>query len=303
MDLIDNLREAIRSYVLGELGSEPGAELETAGLAHLLRVYGNWRARYVSEKPRRVHYSTELAASPKFAVYRSALDEITTAIEAGSDITPYLSRRVKTAYEPTATRSPNLQGRKDLDLLVADWGIHHLHLSTRKSADGFVKRTDDLLFAAFTRDDAYLIGIFPHGDWTDLELLRVVKRNWPSAGILQPIKGLGLAEIIDDDKRRSFRNAGLVSIVDIDGELFTPAGQTTAGTPIRVSLHVQQIINNLNVLDHMLEDNPQLFRQFLRQAGVDPLPEDNWKPIVRGDLFGFIEPSRQIFCPIGSLVL
>lgn len=65
-----------------------------------------------------------------------------------------------------------LTGREDRDLMVADWGIHHLHLSSEIDSDGFVKRGGDLLFAAFGADDAYLIGIYQHlTDWARKEVL------------------------------------------------------------------------------------------------------------------------------------
>ncbi len=54
------------------------------------------------------------------------------------------------AYEPTTSRSSKNQRRSDLVLLMAEWGIHHLHLSTVMEADGFVRRTKDLLFAFFS---------------------------------------------------------------------------------------------------------------------------------------------------------
>lgn len=53
-------------------------------------------------------------------------------------LTPHLSRAVKVAHEPNGAAA-KLNRRKDRDLLVADWGLHHLHLSTAIEADGFVE--------------------------------------------------------------------------------------------------------------------------------------------------------------------
>ena len=303
MDLVDRLREAIRSQIQGELGGDPSGELGNMSLADLLIIYGNWKARHVSQQPRKVHRSTDLVANPRYTEHKPVIDIIAIAIETGADITSHLSRRVRTAYEPSVTRSTKLRERKDLDLLIADWGIHHLHLSTIKEADGFVQRTSDLLFAAFTQDDAYFIDIRPHNSWTELGLLRCVARDWPTAGVLHPIVGLGLAQSINDNERRRLRNAGIAGLVEIDGKVFAPAGQTTAGTPVRVTLHVNQVINTLARTDHTLKDDPQWFDQVLREAGVDALPGDNWQPIVRASLFGFVEQVRQIFYPIGSLTM
>jgi len=164
-------------------------------------------------------------------------------------------------------------------------------------------RTGDLLFAAFTQDDAYLIDILPHDNWTNLDLLRVVVRNWPTAGIVHPIKGLGLQTPITDDDRKNLRNAGIAGLVEIDGNLFVPAGQTTAGTPIRVTLHVNRVLSILNQLDSLFDSDPQWLEDVLRGASIDVTSQDHWEPDVRGDVFGFIEQGRQIFYSIGQLTV
>lgn len=80
---------------------------------------------------------------------------------------------------PQAQRDKRLHRRSDLELLISDWGLHHLHLTTELEPDGFVERTDDLLFAAFTDKDAYLIGIYPHGSWVLREVIETLVQEWP----------------------------------------------------------------------------------------------------------------------------
>jgi hypothetical protein len=62
---------------------------------------------------------------------------------------------------------------------MSDWGLHRVHLTTNVEKDGFVERTGDLLFCAFTEEDAYLIGIYPHGSWALRELVEILVREWP----------------------------------------------------------------------------------------------------------------------------
>lgn len=58
-----------------------------------------------------------------------------------------------TAYEPNPpARGKKMHQKNDRDLLIADWGIHHLHFSTQIESDGFVIRTRDLLSAYFAPD-------------------------------------------------------------------------------------------------------------------------------------------------------
>ncbi len=302
-NLADRLRDAIRNHILTELSTDSGGELEAKTLGELLIAYGNWRARFVPQRPRTVHRSNELDANSKSSEHEEALGTITAAIEIGDNITPYLSERVMTAYQSTASRSAKLQKRQDLDLLIADWGIHHFHLSTVLQSNGFVQRTSDLLFAAFMPGDAYFIDIRPHDSWTDVDLLSCVVHNWPAAGIVHQLAGLGLAAPIGADQRRKLRNAGIAGIIEIDGKVFAPAGQTTAGTPIRVTLHANQVMNVLNWLDRTLTDNPHWFDQELRAAGVDASEQDDWQPVISDGVFGFLEQVRHIHYPIGSLIL
>lgn len=184
--------------------------------------------------------SAELAASAKAVNYRANLDAIVTKIKAGNDLTPHLSRAVKVAHEPNGGAA-KLNRRKDRDLLGADWGLHHLHLSTVIEADGFVERRGrtDLLFAAFTASDAYLIGLYPHGSWALKELLEIVVHNWPDAGLMLKCDFvLGLEREWTDDERLELREAGIAQpMIEIDGKVWAAAalGQSAAGTPSRAA--------------------------------------------------------------------
>jgi hypothetical protein len=233
-ELADALEDAAREHVLAEMPDDPSGELALMALGNLLITYGTWRSRLIPASPRDCSISTELAASAKAVDCRAGLDAIVAKIEAGDDLTPHLSRAVTVGHQPGADTT-KLPRRKDRDLLVADWGLHHLHLSAKLETDGFVERGDDLLFAAFTPTDAYLIGIFPHGSWALKELLAVIVRNWPDAGLMLPLDFvLSLEPEYTDEERLQLRSAGVASpMVTIDGKVYSSAalGQATAGTP------------------------------------------------------------------------
>ena len=94
-------------------------------------------------------------------------------------------------------------------------------------ADGFVRRTKDLLFASFHSDDAYLIGIFEHGNWTRMELATITVRNWPHAGIFRESRSaLRLAQPTGEADRPLIRNAGVTLPLEIDGEVYIPYSPT-----------------------------------------------------------------------------
>jgi hypothetical protein len=84
------------------------------------------------------------------------LERIIEEIETGKDLSPRLSRGVVHGLVKGGRVKANMNfGRRpDLDLLLNDWGIHHLHLPDVLDSDGFVRRNpaldmDMLLFVIF----------------------------------------------------------------------------------------------------------------------------------------------------------
>ena len=139
----------------------------------------------------------------------------------GEDITPHLSKRIRTGYQSSS--APTLQRREDLDLMLSDWGIHHLHLSTEMDTDGFfVKRDGPLLFAAFRPADAYLIDIADHKSWTRADILRIIVEGWPDAGIVHKIEGLTSPSVSESERQR-LRNAGIGAMIEINDATYSPA--------------------------------------------------------------------------------
>lgn len=241
--LVDQLEEVARGYLLAELPADQAAELAQESLADLLITIFNWRTRLIPPVPRVCHQSAQLRASTKATEHATALTALIEKIEAGDDLTPHLSRAVKFAHDP--------KGRRDKDRLIADWGLHHLHLSGTVEADGFVERDDDLLIAAFTPADAYIVGVYPHGSWALKELLTVIVRNWPDSGVMLKLSGIvGLEPEPTDEERLAMRNAGVAgSMITIEGAIWSAAalGQTTAGTSSAAT-------HRSNVVMHTLGD-------------------------------------------------
>jgi hypothetical protein len=215
--LVDQLEEAARDYLLAELPADQAAELAQELLVDLLMTIFNWRTRLIPPVPRVCHQSAELVASTKATEHAAALAALMKKIETGDDLVPHLSPAVKFAHDP--------KGRRDKDRLIADWGLHHLHLSETVEADGFVERDDDLLIAAFTPTDAYLVGVYPHGSWALKELLTLIVRNWPDSGVMLKLNGIvGLEPEPTDEERPALRNAGVAgSMVTIDGAVWSAA--------------------------------------------------------------------------------
>lgn len=116
--------------------------------------------------PRRVHVSRELLANPDRAQYGDGLKSDVREIAFGTDLRPRMSTGVDHAYEPWMHPATERK-RRDVrhpDRLLAEWGVHHLHLCTspHPKLSGCKARSRHVLFAVFHRDDAYLIDVYDH---------------------------------------------------------------------------------------------------------------------------------------------
>jgi hypothetical protein len=291
--LVEGLERACREHALAAMPADPTGGLAAMSLRDLLQTYGSWKARLIPARPRTVHISSELAASPEMAQHKTELDAIVAKMEAGALLRPHLSKRVRFAHDPAAKPGDPLQRRKDRDLLIADWGIHHLHLSSEEEANGsgFVKRDGPLLFAIFRPDDAYLIGIFCHGDWALKQVLEIVVRNWPDAGVVLDSKsGLELSHEYTDDERLELRNCGIaMPMIMVDGKMWASAalGQTTDGSSSAPARHSA-------VLMHIFHEWREHESERLAEAAsaVDTLAgrpvTAEWEPFVHEERIGLL---------------
>jgi hypothetical protein len=162
-----------------------------------------------------------------------------------------------------------LSHRKDLDLLLNDWGIHDLHISSNIEADGFVRRGGPVIFAIFKSDRAYFIDIMQHRDWAREHIIRVILENWPNDGLVNEIKGVvGLSRSYSDDERAKIRAAGISTFVEIDGHVYMPAlGITTAGTSTVVSMRAMRILRALKDFDQQMKGTPTKIIDIIREHG------------------------------------
>lgn len=288
-DIVDRLERVIRRHVLDSLPKADRAKLASELLPSLLIEYRVWRRRFVAPVPRQIHRSRELARSPEATEHHTVLAAIEGALRDGRDITPHLSRRVC---------------RIARDRLLADWGIHHLHLSTTLCPDGFVERTGDVLFAAFTDSDAYLLGVFAHpkhANWAAEDIFAVLVRNWPNSGLVHQARGvIAVSSKPTDDDRRALRNAGVASIMEIDGKVYVPGGigMTTAGTPIEATRAANAFMWELRAW----RDDPHG-----RLRHVEGVTDDAyWVPAVHVVTEGFEEwagfGAGSTFVPVARIV-
>lgn len=174
--------------------------------------YWNAEARRVPVRKRAVHRSAELTArhASLSLEIQNGISKVEQECLAGADLTPRLSR-----------------GLKKLDYndkMLHDWGIHHLHLSDVVENDGYIKRTDDLLFVMRRPDDIYFLDVRPHGAWTDEDFIEIVHTNWPDT-----IEQFRLAGVtggpMPAEQRKNLRDKNANAGVNVaDGTFYMPPG-------------------------------------------------------------------------------
>ena len=178
-----------------------------------VQVFLNAARRAVPPRPRQVLQS-KLFSCP--SEHQQALIEIEDKILKGEDISPHLSRR---------TKDPS-----DFDPLRNHWGIHHLHLGRAIEADGYIERTNDLLFCRFDSTNAYLIDIYPHkGAWPRQEMMQIVHDNWPESITQWQLTGVE-GEILTDEQIEMLRkhNANHALRMNDGTAYWSPGGGVTA---------------------------------------------------------------------------
>lgn len=215
--------------------------------SELLITYLTWQHRSIPSEPR------SLLTTDRFDRRRAEIDgtarrrlhRLLAIIETGRDLTPYLSRRVVTAWADHHPKTP-AQHHKHLDSLLFGWGIHHLHLLTPG-------RGDELLLGIFSDDEALLIDVGDHEDFDDETLVVDAIRRAPHLfHSLQPDISL-VTDVAGH--HADLRNHGISTMFEVDGRVYAPRGigLSVAGTPLeatRSSNRVMHILARLGADPH-----------------------------------------------------
>mgnify|MGYP001090676666 CR=1 FL=1 len=196
-DLLEQVNASVRRHLLETL---PYDKADGAVVAHLngmdatdlLITWFNWTWRTITIHPRRVYLSREFIANPLRRRYGQALLQLLTDIDRGADLRKYQSRKVVHVTTPPATQpaGKRRKRRHDIDPMLNAWGIYHLHMGDTVDADGFVSRSEHLLFVVFRRGHAFVLDIMPHsGAWARESTIRIILGNWPKAQLVHKLGG------------------------------------------------------------------------------------------------------------------
>ncbi len=234
---------------LCSLGHPPKDEQD---LDTVLKRYLNLSLRIPRTIVWTVRQSKELANKILPQEITLGLQQLIDKAESGQDLKPHLS---------TLIDKPDYK-----DLMFYDWGIFHFHLGTNPypKRQGFVDRTDDLLFAIADSHTArmYLIDIHPHlGGFTNQDLVRILEENWTDILAPDTLKRcVGLPYNASDSDIEHLRKAGIDPILQKTpgGRVLSQMGGgiTSAGNSSRIKTEADRIKTDVREFEEWFIQQP-----------------------------------------------
>ena len=151
-------------------------------LDRLVARYFEMNIRAIQPAPRQVHFSDRTCASLGELSRRGKGD--TLARDAWAAVFRLRDLLVEGA-NVNAFLSKNIRRATGWDGLLWQYGMHHFHLRGETDKDGFVIRSDHVLFAIVAPRDAYFVDVRAHPppsgvEWVSQELPESSTRTGPS---------------------------------------------------------------------------------------------------------------------------
>ena len=242
-------------------------------VADLAARYCEMVIRRISPKPRRVHFSNEINGSLRKLTQEADPAQKGKALEAwntvfkirhllveGGDLTPHLSKSVNDAHSQ--------------DGLLWDYGMHHFHLSLTLDASGFVERSDYLLFAILTDEDAFLVDIRKHHDdegllWVRQGLLRIVHANWPEITSSRQLHGVR-GTTLTDRQKKNLRDKNANTALALGEQAIAPLGwgTTANGSSTWCQAWAAKLLREIENQASYFGSQPEELRSALEAKGV-----------------------------------
>lgn len=197
------------------------------------------RSRYVEPRPRTVLKSANFELRLP-ADAQAGLAAFIDAAKAGRDLNLFQTNGIKKSDTSGRKR------QRRTDLLWADWGILHAHLTDAPTSAGaeFSQRSDWLLFFVDLRDQLLLIDVRAHaetGVFQARDIAEKMLRSWPELAARYEMRGIlppAPSAPPTGSEVKALREGGVSGFLVLDGKVYAPPGMgvTTASTATRVSL-------------------------------------------------------------------
>jgi hypothetical protein len=182
----------------------------------------------------------------------------------GEDVNSHLSHLVK--------KTDQLK-KEHLDLLLSEWGIHHIHFDP--------DRSNELLFVYIKGTSVYFIDVLEHEDdegtietWTNTSLIEVTHRNWPDVIAAYKFNSNFACEELTTEQRRNLRDKFTNSFVTVsDGTVYrgSGGGYIVNGTALEVVRATNIIVEQICQHEKDVKAFAAIIRVQLNIADTDSL--------------------------------
>jgi hypothetical protein len=278
IDLLSDLQYLVETE-LANLGyPPPGGE----GVDKVLLRYLNLCGRLPPVLRWTIKVSTDLQSRQLPKDLKNGMDLLVETARGGKGLRPHMSENIE---------HPDFR-----DLLFYDWGVFHFHLGTSKKPNGYMKRTDELLFAVADRPSAtlYLLDIRTHADgFANQDLLRVIEGNWPEVLDKYTLVGdFGATAEPTDEDVRNLRNAGTNTIVRTKGgRSLAPmgGGMTTNKSSVSNRMQADGIKRELQRIENVIASKRPRLEGLYRKAFGLNWSELRFKLVSFGPVWRVVE--------------
>lgn len=200
--------------------------------------YYNYHHRLIEALKWEVFYSNEFSCPDE---YKDGLQFLINKLENGEDITPHLSRRIKLV---------NFD-----DDLLNEWNIYHLHLGTIIEDDGFIERTEFVLYLYKKQNQLFLLDVLDHNNFNNQSLVTIIHKNWPKLIERFLLKeATGLTRPVSNEDIKGLRKAHVVSFIEpMPGIVYMPMGMgnTTSGIALEVVRKADEFMYYIRELERV----------------------------------------------------
>lgn len=245
-------------------------------LSNPLHRWIDFRLRYIDPIPRQIYLSNKFPKKLPLVV-EMGLRQIESLIRVGKDVNSFQSKGLIRFNDVSGKRRA-----KRTDLLWADWGIIHLHVTDEPIADGeyFSSRRCSngeswLLFCIFVGNTVGFIDVRQHEDesvFSDPDLIKTVKESWPDY-----MERFRVKCILPGEKKftaaetQMLRTNGVSSFTTIDGDVYMGPGMgiSTASTSTQVTLKADQVLVWIDYLADLADDENGQLQIEVKRLGVE----------------------------------
>lgn len=167
----------------------------------------NYYFRLPIWKPRKVLEAKDFSCPTNLQSYYSNLKQ---KIEAGDDLTEYLSKLIKRDYQ---------------DKMLEDWKVYHLHLFSQLPGTPHNPLDGNIVYCSITEDIVYVLFIGNHSQFSDQSMLSIISDNWPDLMKNSTVCDDGeLMMRASNSDISELRKNNINTLMEVNGKIITPIG-------------------------------------------------------------------------------